>query len=1323
MRIILNRIVVTVLLLSVIGYAEARIANVEKNNKGEKGNGQNKSLAAGCAPATAATELDLNNVRALIQSGGDMWWDFISAQYEVPKGGGTNAIFAGSLWMGGEDVNDQLKLAALRFRQGNDYWTGPLTTDGSAEIDAETCRKYDKHFRITRAMVERHAEWAATGEPSDYQIPEEIREWPAHGDVSQGQDFYLAPFYDYGAGKDGQLADGVYNPEEGDYPYYDLAEEIDCRTNRVVTLYGDETLWWVFNDKGNVHTESGGEPIGMEVRAQAFAFSTNDAVNDMTFYNYELINRGSQTLTNTYFAQWVDADLGCSQDDYVGCDVGRGLGFTYNGNDVDATCNGQTYGANPPAVGVDFFEGPYQDSTGQADDVGIGPNEALNGIGYGDTIVDNERFGMRHFFYHNLGSGPRGDPRVATEYYNYMRGFWKDGTRMTYGGNGYDPSGTNPPADFMFPGKSDPKGWGTGGSSEPEWTEVTAGNQPGDRRFMQSAGPFTLNPGDVNDITVGVVWAKAASGDAFASVEALKTADTKAQSLFENCFEVLDGPDAPVVEIQELDEELILTLHNPSISNNYKEAYADVDPFIPDMAVDEQTNYVLDTATGQYDQVETVDTTYYDRKYRFQGYRIYQVADQTVSPNELGDPDQARLVAQVDLKDDVGELINYELDEDIGASVPVVKADSVNQGVKHSFRITEDQFATTDPRLVNHKEYHYIAIAYAYNNFKDYDPNDPNKLDGQKQPYLESRRSANKGAIKVNTGIPHITGPERWGTEANSEYGDGVKLRRIEGQGNGGLALEFTESSEDSIVEMGQMENPVYKAGSGPIDVKVIDPLSIPNADFEIRFRNDTTSAYYWYIVNKNTNDTVYSDQTISVLNEQLLSDWGLSVTIEQFDYLSKQCPGGSSHKTTEVIESDLSFEDEQKAWLSGVADQDGNTAMNWVRSGSSIGNTPYEDYENIDKEEEFEGLADGYFAPFPLVAYQPAGMPFDDPSKVGSCSDFAVSLSDLQSVEIVFTDDKDQWTRCPVLEMQDDDNLAVGGANKMGLREAPSVDKEGNPDNSGTTGMGWFPGYAINLETGERLNMAFGENSWLSAENGADMLWNPTSKFFTNLGEPLFGGMHYVYIFGNTDASMAEMPAYDEGQFLYDRLEGGVVGPEQTEIWGQCLWVGMPMLIEGEELLATEARVSLRVKKPYEQYQTGSDNKNDYHPMYSFNTADIATDTNVAMTAEGMLDTIKVVPNPYYAYSIYEQSKLENTIKIVNLPPECTVKIYNVSGTLVRTLSKDNDLTYLEWDLNNEARIPIAGGVYIMHVNVPDVGEKVLKWFGVLRPADLDNF
>src|ERR1043166_3851623 len=55
------------------------------------------SINAACSESTTQEDLSVNNVRCRILMG-DMWWDLANAQYEVPKGGGVNSIFAGSLW-------------------------------------------------------------------------------------------------------------------------------------------------------------------------------------------------------------------------------------------------------------------------------------------------------------------------------------------------------------------------------------------------------------------------------------------------------------------------------------------------------------------------------------------------------------------------------------------------------------------------------------------------------------------------------------------------------------------------------------------------------------------------------------------------------------------------------------------------------------------------------------------------------------------------------------------------------------------------------------------------------------------------------------------------------------------------------------------------------------------------------------------------------------------------------------------------------------------------------------------------------------------------
>jgi hypothetical protein len=1299
--------------------------------------------AAGCSPANGSYFLEFNNVKALIHTGGNLWQiqgqNF--ATYEVPKGSGIHALFASALWLGGVDINGQLKIAAVRYRNGQDYWTGPLTIAGDAEIIPETCEKYDRHYIVTQDEVREFDAWfnaglqdAETGgntqaeEFPDYEIPLSILEWPAHGEPALGQDLYLAPFYD-------RDEDGNYDPYSGDYPWYDINKELDCSVDRTVTLYGDQTAWWVMNDKGNIHTETGGDPLGMEIRCQAFAFATNDEVNNMTFYNYELVNRSTQTLYDTYFGVFIDGALGGPFDDYVGCDVARGLGYTYNGNAFDADEGGWLgYGDNPPACGIDFFEGPYLDNDGidnplvenfVAAKAENGIPYAGLGIGYGDGIVDNERLGMRRFlYYNNLGGGSiaaQTDPISGQDYYNYLSGYWKDGTHFVYGGNGHpaDPSANeNMEANYMFPGETDPIGWGTNGIPQPNWTEQTAGNPPYDRRFAQSAGPFVLKPGAVNNITTGIVWARAASGDPFESVVALQKADDKAQALFDNCFKVLDGPHAPELSIQEMENELIISLYNLPNSNNSNEDYEEFDPFL--VNVDNDPNF--------------------DGFYRFQGYQVFQLKDETVSATDLGDLEKARLVFQCDVKDSITRLVNYEFDEELELTVPSLKVVGENEGIRHSFNVTIDQFATGDDRrLVNFKRYHYMAIAYSTNIYKEYSPTDPTLLDGQKIPYKASRKAA-IGEIKSFEGIPHLPDPELGGTSYQVGYGYQLPITKIDGWGNGGNWTELTEGTEEAILANENVNELDYVSGAGPIKVQVIDPLNLPNGDFELYFVEDgegELDSANWYIVNLTTGDSIYSNHSIDFSNEQLIPEWGISVSITQTEYSNTNL----AYKDwfTEPLEGKMIFEDSSKIWLTGVPDDDSYFPTNWIRSGDyepeddecipgALANPCLYTDKNIDYEEMYEEILGGIAGPFKLLGTQVRGMPYGYPdatynSDLEPSSWFGpfvpqgqVSLLDLHGVDVVITSDQSKWTQCPVIETCHNSTQAQGGSSITKLRYAPSVDKDGNPTSG--TGMGWFPGYAFDIETGERLNMAFGENSWLHGSNGRDMIWNPTSEFFDPVGEPILGGGHFIYIFG-TDVDGGEMPTYDNGAWLHEQLSDETA-TSYINAWKNCMWVIEPILIPNEELLATDVRFQLRVSHPYQEEVFT--NINNGLPAYRFSTSDIASSIMQQDVSVDALQHIKIVPNPYYAYSQYETGTLDNRVKFTNLPERCTINIYNMNGGLVKNISKDNPLTFEDWTLKNHKGIPIAGGVYIIHVEVPDVGEKVLKFFCSQRVVDTSN-
>jgi len=1097
--------------------------------------------SAECIAPAKITELSLNHVRALLKTNGTMWF-IEKAEYEVPKGSGKTSMFSAALWIGGVDLSGQLYVAAMRFAQvGNDFWTGPLQMQG-ASITPQTCRQYDNFYRISRVEVERHKNAYSTHDAAYFSnIPKSIKDWPA---VSKGtgESHFLAPFF-----KRSGSSPTEYDPEGGDFPYYDIDNELcpwipdnreraakcpwldvedgSCDGNGKIensqalplteerkwtrrnnafgwdnkqiaadhVLKGDETIFWFLNDRGGAHGESGSfNSIGLEIRVQAFAFATNDELNKMTFYSYEIINRGSTTLYNTYFSQWVDPDLGYEGDDYVGCDVMRGLGYCYNGNEIDGQGQTYAYGANPPAVGVDFFQGPYVDPDGvdnphfnrtmadinsnnqdqkdycrrfvhlifesgifnesdslllerylptelDVNKVGNGYKDtvrwndqfAINGVNFGDSIVDNERFGMRRFVYHNNDHSNTGDPQEAQDYYNMLQGKWRNGTAMTYGGDASSPTGLK--CDFMFPKGTDYCNWGTQGNDPGEmygrggrtgnWSEEhprganSAPNSPADRRFMQSAGPFTLKQGACNYITVGIPWARATQGGVSASVALLMVADDKCQALFENCFKVLDGPDAPTLTIREYDQKLILLLSNQQgVSNNFKkhnEDYAELDNTIPEFRVDIKDSVIRiikDPLTG----IDTIiygppiiDTVHYDRYYRFEGYQIFQVTGPEVGANDLDDPNMARIIQQFDIENydkfgnPIGTLINWEFDEAMQLSVPKVKVSGKNSGILHSFEITQDVFATGNRSLVNYKTYYFVAIAYAYNEYWPYSVEElsDNGLKGQKLPYLRGRKTAEGNSVVPIPAVPHPPTLHGGANTQHSDYGYIPNITRIDGQGNGGIALELTKETMDKIVRGGdnndyRVQQLEYEQNAGPINVKVIDPLRLKPFDYTLYIRDsildksgatqfdinnmDVTDNAYWVLVIDPTvqdeelralklvdkDDNVirefYSENPIGLGGEQLILPLGISINIKNSNFVNREprvlrnwerIIGSSSTKEaynlykarflycqSEKIDipKDIVFSNNGVQWITGLADENVDRPSNWIRAGSN---------------------------------------------------------------------------------------------------------------------------------------------------------------------------------------------------------------------------------------------------------------------------------------------------------------------------------------------------------------------------------------------------
>lgn len=106
---------------------------------------------------------------------------------------------------------------------------------------------------------------------------------------------------------------------------------------------------------------------------------------------------------------------------------------------------------------------------------------------------------------------------------------------------------------------------------------------------------------------------------------------------------------------------------------------------------------------------------------------------------------------------------------------------------------------------------------------------------------------------------------------------------------------------------------------------------------------------------------------------------------------------------------------------------------------------------------------------------------------------------------------------------------------------------------------------------------------------------------------------------------------------------------------------------------------------------------------------------------AKTQMDNIYVVPNPYVAYGVSEDPGSTTTkrgdreLQFRNLPPRCTIRIYTITGELVDMIEKDDMTSTASWDLLSKEGMRISYGVYLYHVDIPGVGEKIGK-FAVIK-------
>ncbi len=577
----------------------------------------------------------INNIFNYYSNNGDGSFNRYSASnegFEFPKGSndGTVVFEDGVVWSGYH--NGVLKVGGSTYSHG--LQAGKILAPGTATSAPTLVNPTNSKYRLYRVrpditpantftevqskvqeesnLISRGYAHAVSAQEIYNQYIKDWNEWPADDG---------APYTDVNH-------DGIYEPSV-DIPGFPGA---------------DQTMWHVSNDVDSTRTKNlyYSDPIGIEEQRTIWAYNNPSALGNTIFVQTKIINKSGLPIESMFIAQWADPDLGDAGDDYAGCDTVLNLGFVYNSRMTDA--NYARLNLPPPAVGFDLLQGPIVPST--STDSAMFDGKLIHG--YKNLPMT----AFSYVFKSGIADGdpPLFDPRGIKYWYNYMRGL-----HGNTGEKWINPiTGLSTP--YVFSG--DPV-MGTG------WNDGTGGVYAADRRIAPCSGPFTMAPGDTQEIITATLAAQGA--DQLTSVTLLKYYTTTIQMAYNNHFIIAKAPPPPVVHATGLNNEIVLNWSD-NISSSQTESY---------------------NKAG----------------YKFQGYNVYQATDSSFN--------KAQRIATYDIVDGVRRIRGYKIDPAYGGFMEAIVQFGSDNGIQRFFETKKDFF--TNLRLRNGQPYYYAVTAYTYN--------------------------------------------------------------------------------------------------------------------------------------------------------------------------------------------------------------------------------------------------------------------------------------------------------------------------------------------------------------------------------------------------------------------------------------------------------------------------------------------------------------------------------------------------------------------------------------------------------------------------------
>jgi hypothetical protein len=671
-------------------FISQSVVNAEGNEKGKK------SLQK-VQQQVPVSYLDINNIFTVLRNNGisDIDVNQQNSGLVFPKGSGKTAAFTSGLLWGARIPGDpQVRVGGTAYATG--LQPGAILADGTA--DDPTLEKY-RIYRVRPDIYPGGPEVDLTNDATyeltsasaiRAQYETDWTEWPA--DLG-------APFNDVDE-------NGVYDPTV-DIPGVPGA---------------DQTLWCITNDLNPTNTADlyGASPMGIEAQITYWAYNQTGALGNMFFRKYLLVNKGAQqdTITDMYVSMWSDIDDGNAGDDFVGVDTVLSLQYCYNASPTDATYSPLP----PPAIGFDFFQGPLVNGVAGEDRNKNGIDDAMDyGIFKGQVVGPGKiNLPMTAAYYFangdpNIGDPPQGDLDGSTQFYNFFQG------KFGLSGATFTDLSTGDPTTYALNG--DPLS-GTG------WLDGVQ-LPPGDRRQGSSSGPFTLAPGDTQEVVVAEICAGALpSVNNIAAIGLLKYYDGLAQVAYDNFFELPPNPALPNVDVVELPNQINLDWGENVESISETEGY---------------------------------DIIFNEENYKFQGYNVYQLPSQSASKEE------GRLIATFDVQDNFLVIIGKDFDATTGQIVLRPQQLGNNTGISRYLEITTDIFTGTP--LINGIKYYFAVTAYAV--LQSYDKDVP--ID--EFPLITNVENV----ISILTVVPRSQNPE----EMYTPIGEFTDITH-EGTGDGG---------------------------------------------------------------------------------------------------------------------------------------------------------------------------------------------------------------------------------------------------------------------------------------------------------------------------------------------------------------------------------------------------------------------------------------------------------------------------------------------------------------------------------------------------------